>query len=1471
MPLTPNGKVNRQALPAPDRSSSIELETNFVPPSNPTEEILVTIWADVLGMERIGVHDNFFDLGGHSLLATRVISKLNQSFSVELSLRHIFETPTVAGLVVTVTQLKFKNKNTRKYQTISPREKRDSLPLSFAQQRLWFLDLLEPNSPFYNIPEAVRLQGDLNIQVLQQALDAIVAHHEILRTNYVTENGNPIQRLAASQSVELLIVDLQHYGQAEQETQIQRLLQQESQRPFSLASDMMLRGCLLQLAPQEHVLLLVMHHIASDAWSMGILWEQLTQLYQAFLDRQPNPLETLPIQYADYAVWQREWLSGEVLDQQLSYWKKQLTGAKPLLELPTDRSRPPIQTYRGASQSVVIPETLTKSLKQLSCQEGVTLYMTLLAAFQTLLYRYSRQEDIIVGSPIAGRTRTELEGLIGFFVNTLVLRTDLSGNPSFLQLLEQVRSITLDAYAHQDLPFEKLVEELSPERSLSYNPLFQVMFDLQNASGQAGQLLGLTQTPVQLEVEAAKFDLTLSVIEKDGVFVGSWKYNTDLFDAATITRMTGHFQTLLEGIVANPQQSISQLPLLAAPERQQLLVKCNDTATEYPQAQCIHQLFEEQVEQTPDEVAVVFENQPLTYRELNERANQLAHHLQSLGVKPETFVGVCVERSLEMVIALLGILKAGGAYLPLDPSYPQQRLVYMLEDSQALVLVTEQSLNLERSQSEIEVVYLDSEAESIARQSTCNSTSGVTSSNLAYVIYTSGSTGKPKGVPIEHRNAVNLLTSIERQPGLSDRDVLLSVTTISFDISVLEIFLPLIVGARLVIVTREVAADGIKLQQALESYEATVMQATPVTWQLLVAVGGAKRPLKMLSGGEALSKQLAEKLLETASSLWNVYGPTETTIWSSVHRVEAEENPISIGKPLANTQFYILDSELQPVPIGVPGELYIGGDGLSRGYLNRPELTETKFIPHPFKGEQGVKIYKTGDLARYLPNGEVICLGRSDNQVKLRGFRIELGEIEAVLSQNPAVGQSVVITREDSPGDKRLVAYVVPQQEPPHSSELRSFVQERLPNYMVPSTFVFLETMPLTPNGKVNRQALPTPVFQQQQSAESLIKPRNKLEIKLTQIWQAVLGIESISINDNFFDLGGHSLLAVKLFGLIEQEFGKKVPLTTIFEAPTIEQLAKILQPSEELKSFDSLVLLKPGNSKVPLFLIHDADGEIILYLNLARHLHSERPVYGLKPYSKKGYPMLHTRISEIVEHYIKEIRSVQPKGPYLIGGLCAGGVLAFEVACQLQAQGETVPFVAIIDAVDVKEPSQANYINHNRMSRFLQTFSKGQQIKSKKWLAYILKTSIKKVNNLILYEASTKNKNIEAILKFRLLRYCLDRGMPLPQFCQNISARTIYMLAKSNYIPSVYQGRLTLWRATENLGVGDPLIDDTPAIYKVKDPFLGWGKRSTNGVELYDIYGGHSSMVQEPNVQVMAEKMELYITSVLSDESFSS
>ena len=1030
-------------------------------------------------------------------------------------------------------------------------------PVSFAQQRLWFLDQLEPESSFYNIPAAVRLTGPLNMAALKGSLNEIVRRHESLRTTFETINGEPAQVVVPSLDLALPMIDLGELPESRREAELRRLVIEEGRRPFNLARSPLLRARLLRLRDSEYVLLLTMHHIISDDWSMGVFFQELTALYEAYSTGKPSPLPELPVQYADYTVWQREWLGGERLEQQLLYWKKQLSGSLPVLELPSDRPRPARQTFRGASQSLVLPKRLTDELKTLSQRERVTLFMTLLAAFQTLLSRYTGQEDILVGSPIANRKGIETEALIGFFLNTLVLRTDLSGDPTFRELLGQVREIALEAYAHQDLPFEKLVEELHPERSLSHTPLFQVLFVLRNTPQPAMKLQGLTLSPLESDIGASKFDLNLFIVEEAEGLKASLEFNTDLFDASTIKRMLGHFQVRLEGIVANPEQRLSALPLLTEPERHQLLVEWNDTSTDYPRQQCIHGLFETQVELTPDAVAVIFEDEQLTYGELNRRANQVAHYLRERGVGPEVRVGIIMERSVEMLVGLLGILKVGAAYVPLDPMYPQERLAFMLEDAEVPVLLTQQHLLESLPVHGAEVVCLDTDWKAIARESEENLVGGATADNLAYVIYTSGSTGKPKGVQISHRALVNFLTSMRLQPGLASHDTLLAVTTLSFDIAGLELYLPLCVGARLVVASREVASDGVRLSERLS--DATVMQATPATWRLLLEAGwqGSER-LKILCGGEALSRELANQLLERSAVLWNLYGPTETTIWSAAHKVEFNSGPVPIGRPIANTQFYLLDRHLQPVPIGVPGELYIGGAGLAQGYLHRPELTAERFIVNPFSAEAGARLYKTGDLARYLPSGEIEYLGRLDHQVKIRGFRIELGEVEAVLAGHKSVAENVVVTREDVPGEKRLVAYVISKQdEAPSVSELRSYLKERLPEYMVPSAFVQLEALPLTPNGKVDRRALPVPDQERPQLEKAFVAPRTATEEVVAGVWADVLRLEQVGVYDNFFDLGGHSLLATQVISRVRVALQVELSLHSLFEEPTVAGLAK--------------------------------------------------------------------------------------------------------------------------------------------------------------------------------------------------------------------------------------------------------------------------------------------------------------------------
>ncbi|MEH1970760.1 amino acid adenylation domain-containing protein [Nostoc sp.] len=1051
LPLTPNGKVDRRSLPAPDRTGR-NLEQDFVSPRTTVEEVLAKIWVEVLRLEQISVHDNFFEIGGHSLLATQVISRIRDTYQLNLPLRRLFDAPTVASLAESIeTELK----QNSEWQTwgIAPITRNQNLPLSFAQQRLWFLEQLLPDSPFYNFPQTFRLFGQVNLRALEQSINEIVRRHEVLRTTFASSNGQPVQIIAPTLSVPIHLVDLHSLSETQKDTEIQRLMIEEFQQPFNINRGPLLRATLLQLDAEEYLLLLSIHHIVFDGWSVSVLFRELTLLYQAFTNGLSSPLAELPIQYADFAVWQRQWLQRKVISEQLVYWKQQLADL-PILQLPSvsearrrHRPRPAIQTYRGARQPLALSKSLSEAVTRFSQQEGVTLYMTLLAAFQTLLFRYTSSEDILVGSLIANRHHQQIENLIGFFVNTLVLRSDFSGSPSFRQLLKQVREVTLEAYAHQDIPFEKLVEELEPERDLSRHPLFQICFALQNVPMQALELSGLSINH-RLEYNGtAKFDLFLELFETPDGISGWFEYSTDLFDAATISRIGEHFQTLVAGIVANPNQKVADLPLLTPAERQKLLVEWNQTQADYPQLTCIHQLFEAQVERSPDAVAAIFADRQITYRQLNARANQLARHLQTLGVGADVLVGICVERSLEMIVALLAILKAGGAYIPLDPAYPQQRLSLMLSDSQVSVLLTQQHLLMQLPEHQARIICLDRDWQDITTQSEDNLDISINPDNLAYVIYTSGSTGKPKGVQIMHRSVVNFLHFMGQHLELTEQDILLSVTTLSFDIAVLEIFLPITLGAHVVMVRREETMDGTELIAKLTNSGATIMQATPATWQLLLEAGwqGSKH-LKILCGGEALPKKLAQKLQQRCAILWNVYGPTETTIWSAIYKVVSEDGQVLIGRPIANTEFYVLNAQLQPVPVGVPGELYIGGAGLARGYFNRPDLTDARFILNPFKkaggrrqeagGNNDLRLYKTGDLVRYLPDGNIEYLSRIDRQVKIRGFRIELGEIEALLMEHPSVKTGVVIDREDAPGQKRLVAYVVQNQQDENAQEL---------------------------------------------------------------------------------------------------------------------------------------------------------------------------------------------------------------------------------------------------------------------------------------------------------------------------------------------------------------------------------------------------------------------------------------------------
>ena len=1237
MPLTPNGKIDRRALPAPSAmgrggEGARGRWDDGALPRTPKETILAAIWQEVLGVQ-VGIHDNFFDIGGHSLLAMQVVSRIRQSLQVELPLRRLFSAPTIAELAQQLTSspkacpgpesAKEGRVNFGDESVLPPIEPLDRtartepLPLSFAQQRLWFLAQLEGSSDAYNIPAALRLSGPLDMAALSASWQAICERHEALRTSFPPPpqnwrdtgrrgGGQPRQQIN-HKSGKLELIDLSDLPKDQQEAEVARLSRQEVNYSFDLVNGPLWRMTLLRLSSQEHVLLLTMHHIISDDWSIGVLGRELSALYAVHTGATSQlSLPHLPVQYADFAVWQREWLQGEVLQAQLDYWKKQLADAPPLLTLPTDHPRPAVQSYRGSHLSFTLSGELTDSLKHLSQKSNTTLFMTLQAAFAVLLSRYSGQQDILIGTPIANRQVAEVENLIGFFVNTLALRNDLSGNPTFRDVLARVRQVTLDAYQHQALPFELLVETLQPERSLSHSPLFQVMFTLENNRQEALSLADVTVSSLEIDYPIAKFDLTLTMQERKEALIAWWEYNTDLFERATIERMAGHFETLLKGIVANPDQSIAHLPLLTEREKHQLLVEWNNTKADYPSDKCIHQLFEQQVARTPEAIAVIFGEKQLTYHSLAARANQLAHHLINLGVGPDVLVGICIERSLEMVVGLLGILKAGGAYVPLDPAYPQERLQFMLKDSGVQVLLTTAATKIGTLGAGLSVLCLEQDWELIQQEHDANPQISVKPNHLAYCIYTSGSTGKPKGVQISHQSLTNFLHAMSLSPGLTAKDKLLAVTTISFDIAALELYLPLIVGAQVILASREECSDGQLLLKKLKSdplsggegSDVTVMQATPATWRMLLAAGwqgsdtACPLGIKLLCGGEALPYDLAQELRrlvggDHAPRLWNMYGPTETTIWSTTTNVTeqlASRGIVSIGQPILNTQLYILDRYQNPVPIGVPGELHLGGAGVARGYLNRPQLTAEKFIPNPF----GVgKLYKTGDLARYLPDGNIEFLGRIDNQVKIRGFRIELGEIEANLRQCVGVREAVVVVR-DSERGKQLVAYVVTSTGSAQrieddlvdetettsverlSRSLRANLSQKLPDYMIPSAFVALEALPLTPNGKIDRRALPAPDMSAMSPQETFVPPRTPTETTLAHIWSEVLKIEpacpsgyGIGIHDNFFDLGGHSLLATQVVSRVQEAFQLDLPIRALFESPTIMALAERLEDQQ--------------------------------------------------------------------------------------------------------------------------------------------------------------------------------------------------------------------------------------------------------------------------------------------------------------------
>jgi len=1059
-------------------------------------------------------------------------------------------------------------------QSIPRRGTAAHYPLSFAQQRLWFLEQLEPDGP-YKVPATFRLRGPLQVAALERSVNEIISRHEVLRTTFAEIEGRPVQIVAPRLTLSIPVEDLSRLPEVERAERLKRIAARLRGQPFDFVRGPLVGAALLRLAEEEYHFWFLMHHIVSDGWSIGVLLKELSAAYEAFASGRQPELPKLPIQYADFAVWQRAWLQGETLDRQMKYWKERLGEKVPTLELPTDRPRPPVQSYRGASLTHLMDLRLTGQLKALARRERVTPYMFLLAVFKTLLGRYTRQDDIVVGTPVANRNRTELEPLIGFFVNTLVLRTDLSGDPTFRELLGRVRDVTLGAFARQDVPFEKLVEELQPERDTSRTPLFQVMFSLQNAPLPPLRMGDIEISLLDDETEVSQFDLSFDVTERADGLLCTLEYNTDLFSGATVRRMLKHFAVLLNAAVTDPSASLGALPLLTDQERHQLLFEWNETRRDFPRDGCVHELFEEQVARAPEAVALVCGDERLTYAELNARANQLGHHLCTCGLKAETRVGILLERSVEMAVALLAVLKAGGGYVAFDPSYPAERLRYMLEDSGVTLLLTQQ--NLMPNDFQVHSILLDVERDAITERDTQNVHSDAEPSNIVYLVYTSGSTGRPKGIVIEHRSLVNAAYAFINNHRMTERDHLLQFASLSFDVAAEEFFSAWLSGGCIVMRPEAVIsyADFVSL---LRQEEVTIVNLPASFWlEWLTAMNdkGLEIPStlrRVIVGNEKTLEETLAKWQRTVGQQveWcNAYGPSETTITVSNYEpattssAREEKSVVPIGRPSLNAELYVLDPAQQLVPTGVAGELYIGGAGLARGYHNQPAQTAERFIPHPYSKNAGERLYRTGDLARYRADGNIEFLGRVDEQVKIRGFRIEVGEVEAVLAQHAGVRESVVVAREDDRGSTQLVAYVVANNGDLQIAELRNYMKQRLPEYMLPSAIVPLKVFPLTPNGKLDRKALPAPDGAGCEADGPYVAPRSELERLIAGVWREALGVERVGVQDNFFNLGGHSLLLIRVNNRLREALRMELPVVELFKYPTVSALAEHLSRSK--------------------------------------------------------------------------------------------------------------------------------------------------------------------------------------------------------------------------------------------------------------------------------------------------------------------
>ncbi|UWF47458.1 amino acid adenylation domain-containing protein [Pseudomonas sp. N3-W] len=1439
LPLTANGKLDRKALPEPDLDAVFTRE--YEAPQGEIETALAQVWTEVLHVERVGRRDHFFELGGHSLLAMRMVSRVRMQLGVELVLSDLFANPELAA----VAQVLAKSGRS----TVPPivAAARDGgLPLSFSQQRLWFLAQMGAANSAYNIPAGLTLRGALNVEALQRALARIVERHETLRSRFVQLNAEPQVLVAADSTFSLLVEDLRDESQAQ--AVLQSRIDHAAAQPFDLEHGPLIRGRLLIMANDEHVLLLTMHHIVSDGWSMGVLTQELMALYQAFSRGQPDPLPALSVQYGDFALWQRRWLSGDVLQRQTEYWQQALAGAPALLTLPTDRPRPGEQDYAGSSVEVRLDEHLSAALKALGQRHGTTLYMTLMAAWAMVLSRLAGQDEVVIGSPAANRQRSEVEGLIGLFVNTLAVRLDVSGALSVEALLARAKGQILAAQAHQDLPFEQVVEITRPVRSLSYSPLFQTSLAWQNLEGPALELADIQVQGLAQASHFAKFDLTLNLGEMQGRIGGSLGYATALFDEATVRRMVGYFTRVLQAMVANDQAVPAQVDLLDDAEREHLLCDFNDTDADYPREQTVHGVFEARALLRPDAVAVVQGEESLSYQQLNSRANRLAHHLIGLGVKPGDNVAILLERSVALVVSQLAISKCAAVYVPLDIHAPAERQRFMVEDSQAVVLLTHDSAAIDYPARRVDPDNLPLDELALHNPDLAQS-----SETVAYIMYTSGSTGTPKGVRVPHR-AITRLVINNGYADFNPQDRVAFASNPAFDASTMDVWGALLNGAQVLVIDHHTLLEPAHFGQALSDSGATILFVTTALFnQYVQLIPEALKGLRiLLCGGERADPAAFRRLLALAPDLRLVhcYGPTETTTYATTHEVKslpADADSVPIGGPISNTRIYVLDERQQPVPSRVTGEICIGGEGVAKGYLNRPELTAEKFVADPFSERPEALMYRTGDLGRWSAQGLLECIGRNDDQVKIRGFRIELGEIEMRLATCPGVNEVVVLAREDVPGDKRLVAYYTAHDQALDIAQLRAHLQGQLPDYMVPSAYVQLASLPLTGNGKLDRKALPAPDHTALLS-RAYEAPSTELEQTLARLWAEVLTLERVGRHDNFFELGGHSLLAVRLVNLIQQA-GLSVSLAELFQHASIESLATLLsQRTSAAPAEQEVMTVRVGDRQPALFLVHEFSGQDVYFPALGRHISGDFPIYGL-PGRALGPNPLQT-MECLAARLVTIIRGVQPHGPYRLAGWSFGGVLAYEIALQLLGADEEVDFLGLIDTYVPRLADQGKarwsdgHVCKRQMLLVCTEYWKAQGTAGTEALAQL----------------QALEHDLEQLDFQPLLRVCRDRQLLSPAMAAATDTDLQYYLERE-----VGHGHAMAHYSLAPMPLPLHLFvaQDRPAAFSHLSKSLGWSD-VIPAARLHQIPvpGGHQSMMKAPHIEALGLALGLAIES---------